>query len=173
MSSMDVRKKVALYCRVSTDKQDLETQKRPLMEKAEREGWAYELFEEQESTRKSRPVKYQLYQRLLKRDFDAVVVWKLDRWARSTQEASREIETLFKRGVPFISLTENIDLSTASGMLQFNIITAFAQFERDLISERVREGLKHAKNVGKRGKDKRRRRKSGYLLRYANKPSPR
>jgi len=160
--------KVALYCRVSTDKQDPEMQKKSLIEKAEGEGWDYEVFEEKESTRKSRPIKYALYQKLLKKEYDAVIVWKLDRWARSTQEASREIETLFRCGVPFISLTKNIDLSTASGTLQFNIISAFAQFERDLISERVREGLKHAKNVGKRGKDNGPRRKSGYLLRWMN-----
>jgi len=144
-------------------------QKRALIEKAEREGWDYELFEEQESTRKTRPIKYQLYQRLLNKEFDGVCVWKIDRWARSTQELSREVTTLYDRGVKFISLTDNIDLSSASGTLQFTIISAFAQFERDIISERTREGLKHARNVGKRGKDKRPRRKSGYYLRWSSK----
>lgn len=139
-----------------------------LIEKAKREGWTYELFEEKESTRKTRPVKYQLYQQLLNKEFDAVAVWKIDRWARSTQELSREVTTLYNKGVKFISLTDNIDLSSASGTLQFNIISAFAQFERDIISERTREGLKHAKNVGKRGKDKKRRRRSGYYQRWGN-----
>jgi len=162
--------KVALYARVSTNMQDPKMQNKALVDKAKREGWEYEYFEEQESTRKTRPIKYNLYQRLLNKDFEAVCVWRLDRWARSTQEASREIQTLYERNVKFISLTENIDLSTASGMLQFNVISAFAQFERDLISERVREGLKGKINVGKRGKDKRPRKKSGYLLRYTNKP---
>ena len=162
-------KKVALYARVSTTEQDPEMQKKALIKKSEIEGWAYNLFEERESTRKSRPIKYELYQRLLNKEYDAIVVWKLDRWARSTQEASREIETLFNRNIPFISLTENIDLSTASGRLQFNVISAFAQFERDVISERTKEGLKHAKNVGKRGKDKSPRKKSGYYLYHASK----
>jgi DNA invertase Pin-like site-specific DNA recombinase len=94
--------------------------------KASNEGWDYELFEEKESSRKTRPVKYGLYQRLLKREFDGVFVWKIDRWARSTQELSREVTTLYNKGVKFISLTDNIDLSSASGTLQFNIISAFA-----------------------------------------------
>jgi len=76
---------------------------------------------------------------------------------------------LYNHKIPFISLTDNIDLSTASGMLQFNVICAFAQFERDIISERTKEGLKKAKNVGKRGKDKKPRRKSGYYQRWVDK----
>jgi putative DNA-invertase from lambdoid prophage Rac len=159
--------KVALYSRVSTLEQNPLMQKKALIEKAEREGWDYDIFEEKESTRKTRPIKYELYQRLLRKEFDAVVVWKIDRWARSTQELSREVTTLFNKGVKFISLTDNIDLSSASGMLQFNIISAFAQFERDIISERTKEGLKGKKNVGKRGKDKKRRRKSGYYQRWS------
>ena len=158
--------KVAIYARVSTQDQNPEMQKNALIEKVDREGWEYEYFEEKESTRKTRPVKYALYQRLLKKEFDAVIVWKIDRWARSTQELSREVTTLYNKGVKFISLTDNIDLSSASGMLQFNIISAFAQFERDIISERTKEGLKHAKNVGKRGPDKKRRRRSGYHQRW-------
>ena len=158
--------KVAIYSRVSTEEQNPEMQKKALIEKVGREGWGYVYFEEKESTRKTRPIKYQLYQRLLKKEFDAVVVWKIDRWARSTQELSREVTTLYNKGVKFISLTDNIDLSNASGILQFNIISAFAQFERDIISERTKEGLKHAKNVGKRGPDKKRRRRSGYHQRW-------
>jgi DNA invertase Pin-like site-specific DNA recombinase len=82
-------------------------QKKALIEKAEREGWDYELFIEKESSRKTRPIKYDLYQRLLRKEFDAIVVWKIDRWARSTQELSREVTTLFNKGVKFISLTDN------------------------------------------------------------------
>jgi len=166
---MEKIEKVALYARVSKDMQNPEMQQKALVKKAKLEGWKSTYFEEKVSSRKTRPIKYELYQRLLNKEFDAVVVWKLDRWARSTQEASREIETLFNKGIPFISLTESIDLSTASGRLQFNVISAFAQFERDIISERTKEGLKHAKNVGKRGKDKKPRKKSGYYLRHASK----
>lgn len=161
--------KFALYIRVSTKDQNPKMQRNALIEKATREGWQYAFFEEQESTRKTRPIKYHLYQRLLNKEFDGVCVWKVDRWARSTQELSREVTTLFNKGVKFISLTDNIDLSSASGTLQFNIISAFAQFERDIISERTKEGLKGKKNIGKRGKDKKRRRKSGYYQRWINK----
>ena len=164
--------KTALYSRVSTTEQDPLMQKNALIKKATNEGWDYEYFEEKESTRHTRPIKYALYQRLLNKEFDAIIVWKIDRWARSTQELSREVTTLFERGVKFISLTDNIDLSSASGMLQFNIISAFAQFERDIISERTKEGLKGKKNVGKRGKDKNPRRKSGYYNRWTKKRGP-
>ena len=156
--------KVALYSRVSTIDQHPEMQKQALIKKAEQEDWDYTYFEEKESTRKTRPIKQKLYLRLLGKEFDAVCVWKVDRWARSVQELSREITTLYEKGIPFISLKDNIDLSTATGRLQFNVIIAFAQFERDMISERTKEGLKHAKNVGKRGKDKSttKRRKGSY-----------
>lgn len=161
--------RLALYIRVSTRDQNPEMQKNALIEKAKRDGWEYELFEEKESTRKTRPIKYTLYQRLLNKEFDGVCVWKIDRWARSTQELSREVTTLFNKGVKFMSLTDNIDLSSASGTLQFNIISAFAQFERDIISERTKEGLKGKMNIGKRGPDKKTRRKSGYYQRWAGK----
>jgi len=71
--------------------------------------------------------------------------------------------------ITLLLMSDNIDLPSASGTLQFNIISAFTQCERDTISERTGEGLKHAKNVGKRGKDKKRRRKSGYYQRWINK----
>jgi DNA invertase Pin-like site-specific DNA recombinase len=85
----------------------------------------------------------------------------------------REVTTLFNRGVKFISLTDNIDPYSASGTLQFNIISAFTQFEHDIIYECTKEGLKGKKNVGKRGKDKKRRRKSGYYQRWDKKHSGR
>jgi len=157
---------VALYARVSMRDQNPEMQKNALIKKATNEGWDYEYFEEKQSSRNTRPIKLELYRRLLNKEFRAVIVWKIDRWARSTQELSREVTTLFERGVKFISLTDNIDLSSASGVLQFNIISAFAQFERDIISERTKEGLKGKLNVGKRGKDKGTRRKSGYYNRW-------
>ncbi len=160
--------KVALYSRVSTSEQSLEMQKRALIEKAEQNGWEYDYFEEKVTTRKTRPVKNELYQKLLKKEYDSILVWKLDRWGRSVQELTREIRTLFERGISFISLRDNIDLSTASGRFQFNVFCALAEFEREMISERTKEGLMHAKNVGKRGKDKKRRKKSGYYIRWSS-----
>lgn len=157
--------KAALYGRVSTDKQDPLMQKRALVKLATEKEWDYTYFEEMESTRKTRPVKNQVYLDALKGKYEIVVVWKVDRWARSVQELARDIETLFNKGVKFISITDNIDLTTASGRLQFNVICAFAQFERDIISERTKEAfyvddkgitrsVKRNRAVGKRGKDR-------------------
>jgi len=165
--------KYALYARVSTLDQNPEMQKKALINKANREGWDFEYLEEQESTRKTRPVKNMLYQKLLNKEYDGVCVWKIDRWARTAKEALNDIENIYNKGIPFISITDNIDLSTASGRLQFNVIVAFNQFERDLISERTREGLANAKAKGKKlgrpkgSKDKGQRRKSGYYQRWS------
>lgn len=167
-------KKIALYCRVSTREQTNENQKIILIEHAKREQWDFEIFEEKESTRKTRPIKYDLMQRLRAREFDGVCVLKLDRWGRSTIELAGEIQELKDKGIDFISIRDNIDLSTATGQLQFNIISSFAQFERDIISERTKDGQARAKAEGKilgrpkGSKDKKKRGKSGYYLRHYN-----
>ncbi len=168
------KKKVALYCRVSTREQNTDNQKIILIEYAKSQNWDFDIFEEKESTRKTRPIKYDLLQKLRKKEFDAVCVLKLDRWGRSTIELAGEIQELKEKGIDFISLRDNIDLSTASGQLQFNIISAFAQFERDIIRERTLDGLARAKAEGKKlgrpkgSKDKTPRQKSGYWLKYYN-----
>jgi len=166
---------MAIYARVSTGEQTCENQIIRLREFADRQGWSYEIFEEVESSRKTRPIKADLLKRLRSRDFDGVIIWKLDRWARSSQELSLEIEELFNKGVIFISLSDNIDLSTATGKLQFQILSAFAEFERNLIRERTLEGLHRARSQGKKlgrpkgSKDQKVRKKSGYYLRHAGK----
>ena len=126
------------------------------------------------SSRKTRPKKAELLQRLRRREVDAFLIWKLDRWARSSQELALEVEELFNKNIQFISLSDNIDLSTATGKLQFTILAAFAQFERDLIRERTLEGIRRARMQGKHlgrpkgKKDSKPRRKSGYYMRYVN-----
>lgn len=141
--------KIAIYCRVSTADQHTENQELRLIEYAQRNNHTYEVFTETESSRKTRPVKAALLNRLRKREFDAVMVYKLDRWARSSVELLLEIEELYNRGVSFISFSENIDFSTSMGRLQIAILSAFAQFERDLIRERTIEGMRRAKAQGK------------------------
>ena len=74
----------------------------------------------------------------------------MDRWARSLPELAIEIKELIDKGISFISLNDSIDLSTATGRLQFHIICAFAEFERDLIRERTLDGLERARQQGKR-----------------------
>lgn len=82
------------------------------------------------------------------RDFDAVVVWRLDRLGRSLQHLQNTIAELRARKVAFISLKEGFDLTTPVGKLMFDILGAFAEFERNIISERIRAALKHAKKNG-------------------------
>lgn len=163
--------KFALYARVSDRDQNPELQKEALLRKAKVEGWDYDYFEEQESSRRSRPVKNDVYQKLMNKEYDGVCVWRLDRWGRSSKELISEMDNLLNKGLKFISLRESIDLSTASGNLQFQMFCAFAEFERRLMGERIYAG-KHKKGAKKQGrpkgsKDKKVRRKSGYHLRWS------
>jgi len=167
-------KKFAIYARVSRTDQILENQIRPLKEYAERMGWDYEIFTEKESTRKSRPVQWALYNRLLKKEFDGLLFYKLDRWARSLKELVTHMEALHEKGVILVSFMENIDLGTSSGKLMMQIMGSFAEFERSIIRERTMAGLdrakkwgriagRHPKNCGCGFRDKRGRKHDGYM----------
>ncbi len=165
--------KYALYSRVSTDQQHTENQKRLLVEYADRHGYDFDLYEEQMTTRKTRPVKQDVLYKLRQKVYKGVIIWRLDRWARSSRELLLEIQELHDKGIVFISINDNIDLNSPTGKLQFQILSAFAEFERNLISERTKEGLARAKAEGKKlgrpwgAKDKGNRRKSGYILKEA------
>lgn len=171
-------KKVALYCRVSTHMQNNDNQVIVLERYAKEKGWNYVLFVEQESTRKTRPVKAALLAilRSPNNEFDAVIVSKLDRFARSSTELILDIKGITEKGIAFISVNDNLDFGTPSGQLHFKILAAFAEFERDLISQRTREGLARVKQQGEKklgrppgSKDKKVRKKSGYFLKEARK----
>ena len=101
------------------------------------------------------------------------MLFRSDRWARSSTELILDTKELLDKGISFISISDNLDFSTASGKLHFQILSAFAEFERELIRERTIEGLRRAKLQGKisgrtKGKkDTKPRRKSGYILRHA------
>mgnify|MGYP006141545891 FL=1 len=167
--------KVALYNRVSTAKQTTENQKIRLVEFANSKGWEYDIFEEVESSRKTRPIKQHLLSLLRNGKYDAVVVYKLDRWARSSTELILETKELIDKGIASISVSDNLDFSTASGKLHFQILSAFAEFERSLISERTKEGLRRVKMQGKQlgrpkgSKDKTKRSNKAYLMRELKK----
>lgn len=160
--------KFAIYCRVSTAEQDPENQRLKLVEYAERQGWTYNIYMEKESTRNLRPVKAQLLKSLRMTEYDGLLIWKLSRWARSTIELILELEELYNKGVKIISLSDNIDLSTASGRLQFRMLSAFAEFERELIRDNTILGLARARAQGKAlgrppgRKDKKPRKRSCY-----------
>jgi DNA invertase Pin-like site-specific DNA recombinase len=146
--------KVALYARVSTSNghQDPLLQLRELREYAERRGWV--MVEEYIDTgisgaKDSRPALNRLMADAHRRRFDAVLVWKLDRFGRSLRHLVNALAELEGRGVAFVSLRDNLDLSTPAGRLMFQIIGAMAEFERALIQERVRAGLRNARAKGK------------------------
>lgn len=169
-------KKVALYVRVSKNTSTTDNQKIRLIDFAERNNYVYDLYEEIESTRNTRPVKQSLLSKLRNHQYDSVIIYKLDRWARSSTELILDTKELLDKKVGFISISDNLDFSTAAGKLQFQILSAFAEFERELIRERTIEGLNRvrAQNKVKLGrpagsKDKRKRKKSGYILREAQK----
>ena len=141
--------KVAIYTRVSRSDLNLENQNLKLIEYCKQKGWDYEVFEEAESTRKTRPVKQLVLSKLRAGEFQAVIVYKLDRWARSLQELIMDISELKNRNKDFIVLTQPIDTTNASGMLMFQILGAFAEFEREMIRERTLNGLDRARAQGK------------------------
>jgi DNA invertase Pin-like site-specific DNA recombinase len=146
--------RVALYARVSTlNSQDPEMQLAELREYAGRRGWqVVEEFTDQgvSGCKESRPALNRLMSDACRRRFDAVLVWKIDRFGRSLKHLVNALAELAALGVAFISLRDNLDLSTPSGRLMFQIIGAMAEFERALIQERVRAGIRNARAKGQR-----------------------
>ena len=143
--------KVAIYCRTSKIDQNPENQKIELERYAKAMGYDYKIFEEQESTRKTRPVKNDIFQDALRKKWDLILVWKLDRWARSMQELINDLELLKQNNVQFKTLKENIVLDdNPTNKLMINILSSFAQFERDIIRERTIAGLERARQQGKK-----------------------
>src|SRR5450755_4819469 len=146
---------IALYARVSTlnGHQDPEMQLRELREYARLRGW--KIFGEYvdngvSGSKESRPALNRLMADAHSRRFDAVLVWKIDRFGRSLKHLVNALADLAALGVAFVSLRDNLDLSTPSGRLMFQIIGAMAEFERALIQERVRAGLRNARAKGRR-----------------------
>src|SRR5262245_23933699 len=152
--AMIAQKRVAIYARVSTvDKgQTPETQLRALREYAARRGFvsAGEYVDYASGTRKDRPQYQALLAAVRKRQIDVILVWRYDRFARSTQALVNALQEFHRVGVDFISYRENIDTTTPQGELIFTVMASLAQFERTLISKRVKAGMARAKAQGKR-----------------------
>ncbi|NJD76281.1 MAG: recombinase family protein [Candidatus Methanoperedens sp.] len=142
--------KIAIYCRVSTDEQTTLNQEIRLVEYAKRMNWEYEVFNEVESSRKTRPIKAKVLDLLRKKEFNGVLVYKMDRWGRSLSELILELTELNNKGIAFISYSENLDFGSPAGRLMINLLASFAEFERDLIRQRTMEGLNRAKKEGKK-----------------------
>jgi DNA invertase Pin-like site-specific DNA recombinase len=146
--------RAALYARVSTTNngQDPLVQLRELREYCERRGW--QVFGEYidvgiSGTKEKRPELDRLLAEAYRRRFDAVVVWKFDRFARSVSHLLRALETFQSLGIEFVSLTEGVDTSTPMGKMVFTVLGAVAELERSLIVERVKAGLRNARAKGK------------------------
>lgn len=147
------KKRAAIYARVSTfDKgQNPETQLLQLREYAERRG--FDLVKEYVDYASGSTEQREEYQKMLgqvrKRKIDVVLVWRYDRFARSTQALVNALKEFQSLGVDFVSYQENIDTTTPQGEMVFNIMASLAQFESSLISERVKAGMARAKARGK------------------------
>lgn len=134
--------KVAIYLRVSRADLHPENQKIELERYAKGMGLDYTIFEEKESTRKTRPIKNKIFQDAISKKFDMILVLKLDRWARSLQELINDLNILKQHKVQFFSLKDNIKLDdNPSNMLMIHILGAFAEFERAIIKDRTDGGL--------------------------------
>src|ERR1700677_5037941 len=147
--------RTAIYARVSTTNngQDSTMQTRELREYCERRGWnvSGEYVDEGISgTKDSRPELNKLMADAHRRRFDAVVVWRFDRFARSVSHLLRALETFKALGVEFVSLSEQVDTSTPMGKCVFTVLGAVAELERSLIVERVKAGLRNARAKGKK-----------------------
>jgi DNA invertase Pin-like site-specific DNA recombinase len=145
--------RVGIYARVSTsDKgQDPEMQLRELREHCQRRGW--EIVGEyvdigQSGSKDSRPELNRLMADAKRRKLDSVLIWKFDRFGRSLKHLVNALAEFESLGIAFISLKESLDLTTPAGRLMFGIISAMAEFERDLIRERVRSGIANRRAKG-------------------------
>jgi DNA invertase Pin-like site-specific DNA recombinase len=145
--------RIAIYARVSTKDQSCELQVRDLRAYCAARG--FDLVREyvdvgQSGAKDSRPELNKLMDDARKRQFDAIVVWRFDRFARSTKHLLTALEEFRSLGIQFISYQENIDTASALGQALFTIVSAVAQLERDLIRERVTAGIRNARASGKK-----------------------
>jgi DNA invertase Pin-like site-specific DNA recombinase len=144
--------RIAIYARVSTKDQSCDLQLRDLRAYCAARGFSVlrEYVDVGESGAKdSRPQLNELMAAARKRQFDAIVVWRFDRFARSTKHLLLALEEFRSLGVQFTSYSENIDTTSPLGQALFTIVSAVAQLERDLIRERVSAGIRNARACGK------------------------
>lgn len=144
--------RAGLYARVSTqDQQTLPMQNRAMREYAARRGWTIAIqVKEVGSGATQRQLREKLLEAARRREIDVVLVWRLDRWGRSVTDLLATMQELDHLGVGFVSLTEALDLTTPAGRAMAALLAVFAEFEREILSERVRAGLAHARQNGKR-----------------------
>ena len=144
--------RAGLYARVSTnDQQTLAMQNRAMREYAAKRGWTIiTQVKEVGSGAAQREMRETLLASARRREIDVVVVWRLDRWGRSVADLVSTLQELQHLGVGFVSLTEALDLTTPAGRAMAGLLAVFAEFEREILRERVRAGLSHARLNGQR-----------------------
>jgi DNA invertase Pin-like site-specific DNA recombinase len=143
--------KVGLYARVSTqDQKTLPMQLQALRTYARQRGWTLGLqIKDVGSGASDRPQREQLMQAARRRELDAILVWRLDRWGRSLADLVLTLKELSELGVGFVSLTEALDLTTPTGRALAGLLAVFAEFEREILRERVKAGIAHARKEGR------------------------
>jgi DNA invertase Pin-like site-specific DNA recombinase len=146
-----IKRRVAIYARVSTQDQDPQMQLRELRSYSKNRTFTivHEFIDHVSGTTSERPELSKLWHTARARKIDTVLVWKFDRFARSTKQLIDALEEFRHLDVDFISITEQIDTGSPMGKAMFTVISAIAEFERSLISERVRSGIAKARAEGK------------------------
>ena len=143
--------KAGIYARVSThDQHTLDLQIEAMKKYADARGWTIEYeITEIGSGAKNNPQRKELINKARRRTIDVIIVWKLDRWGRSVNDLFHTLNELRNLDVGFISLTEALDLTTPTGRAMAGLLSVFAEFEREILKERVKAGIAHARNKGK------------------------
>ncbi len=147
------KKKVAIYVRVSTKDQSVDMQLNDLERYSRERGYEiYKIYQDNgvSGTKETRPALNELMNDVRKRKIDVVLVWRFDRFARSTKHLVDALYEFRSLGIDFISYQENIDTSSPLGEAIFTIISAMSKLERDIIAERVKGGLRRAKAKGRK-----------------------
>ena len=148
-----MEKRVAIYVRVSTKDQSVDMQLNDLERYSRERGLnIFNIYKDSgvSGTKETRPALGELMNDAKKRKFDMVLVWRFDRFARSTKHLVTALHEFRHLGIDFISFQENIDTSSPLGEAIFTIISAMSKLERDIIAERVKGGLRKAKANGKK-----------------------
>jgi len=157
---------VGLYARVSThDQKTLPLQIRTMREYAAKRGWEIAVqIKEVGSGATERELRENLLAAARRREIDAVLVWRLDRWGRSLADLVVTLKELAELGIGFVSLTEALDLTTPTGRAMAGLLSVFAEFEREILRERIRAGLVEARRKGtKLGRSTTAAKKSGQI----------
>jgi len=165
----------AIYCRVSTDVQELEQQTNACIKYCEMKEYEYIVYTETMSSTKERPVFQEVMHQCLARHFKVLLVFRFDRAWRSSRQFIMDFDALRNQDINVVSVMEGLDTTTPMGKAMVTILVALAELERVNISQATKHRLQALKNMGKKlgrpkgSKDKAPRPKTGYLLREANK----